>query len=293
MSTLQEMVSTFPYPLRVRYRDPSQLGTQWISWLNDGLFQLEREDLLPELTFEAGVEVSNDIWITPPAGYRRGIELSHAEQPEIKPSITEIQGKIKIVNGMTFTKESDPEAVSAFSAQATDSVEINVTGHSEGDLKNFLLVVTGGTLANSGFILGGNDDSGVGTTKVDFLHELTSAWTAPMATAGYLVNPRNYLILKYAGFYTPITTWTEEIPVGPIFETSLKSWLLWKAHERVRNVSPDTQYHQGQWSRELQAIRNERLRLNRTRNTRGRRLAGFEQSYSNRYARSHTHESES
>lgn len=290
MSTLQEMVATFPYPLQIRYRGANNDGAQWVSWLNDGLFELEREDLLPELTFETGVEVVNDIWITPPSSYRRGLELSHPSQPTIKPSFREVQGKLKIVNGMTFSQESDPETFSAVTNQAVDSVDLDVTGQSEDDLLDYLLVVTAGTLAGNTYILGGNDASGVSTTTVEFLHELASAWTAPQVTAGKLVNPRYYLVLRYTGYYTPITAITDEVPVGPKFETSLKAWLLWKAHERVRNVSPDTQYHSKQWRDQVQAIRNERLRINRSRNTRGRRLYGFEQRLSNRY--SHTHESE-
>lgn len=290
MSTLQAMVSTLPYPLQIRYRGSDSLGTQWLSWLNDGLVELEKEDLLPELTFESGVEVINDVWIKPPSSYRRGIELFKQTQPSIKPSIADVQDKVKIVNGMTFAQESDPATISAFSAQAADSVEIDITGYGEDQLKDYLLVITAGTLAGNTYILVGNDASGVATTKVELLHELSSAWTAPMATAGRLIHYDYYLVLKHVGFFTPMTAMTEEIPVSNKFETSLKSWLLWKANERVRNVSPDTSYHQGQWTNQLKSIRGERLKLNRSRNVRGRRLYGLEQPRNKRF--SYTHESE-
>lgn len=292
MATLSSMVDTFPHPLKMRYLGADGAGTQWVSWLNDGLFELEREDLLPEITYETGVEVENDVWVTPPSGYRRGIEMYVAEQPSIKVAFSEIQGKLKIVNDMTFDQEPDPETFSAVSAQAVGSVTLDVDDRTEDDLENYLIVVTAGLLAGNTFILSGNDASAGGTTKVYFLHDLSAAWDPADVSAGNLIDPSYYMVLKYTGYYTPITAITDEIPVGPRFETSLKSWLLWKAHERVRHVSNETQYHERQWQRQLESIRGERLRLNRTRTIRGRRLHGMEQRLRNRYVCWHENDSE-
>ena len=291
MGTLQSMVSTLPHPLQVRYRGSDGSGTQWVSWLNDGLEELERERLLPEITFERGVEVSNDVWITPPPTYRSGIELFNPQQPSIKYPFRESEGKIRLTAEFTFDKEADPDTVSAFTNQATDSIELNVTGHGEDDLKDFLLVITAGTLAGTTKVIGSNDDSALGVTKIYFLHELGTAWTAAQATAGYLVDKSNYLILRHIGFFEPITVITDEIPVSRAHEGVMKSYLMWKAWERVRNVTDQTQYWAKEYNEDMAKLRAERFSIGRSRRIRGRRLYGLEQPIEYRYATIHTSES--
>jgi len=289
------MVNTLPYAFQVRYNGRDLLGSQWITWANDGLRELEKESLLPELTLQAGVEVDNDIWITPPADYRRPLELSHPLQPSIHFPVRETNGFIELTSKYTFDDDATPEAISAFSAQATDSVTINLDAKSDAELKNYLLVIDGGTLAGPPqrtYVLKDNDASTGGTTKVYFQKPLGSAWTAAQATSGYIISADYYLLLRYAGTYTPITALTDEIPVDDKFESALKAWLMWKAYERTQAVSKETQYWETQWEKkELVKLRGDRLKLGRSRKIRGRRLYGFEQNKRNRYATSHTSES--
>ncbi len=290
MGTLQSMVSTLPHPLQVRYRGTDGLGAQWISWINDGLIKFEQERLLPEIIKETGVEVKNDVWITPPSGYRYGIEIFNPLQPSIIYPFRESENKLRLTAALTFDKQSDTEAVSAFSAQAAATVELNIIGHGEDDMKNFLLVITAGTLASRTYILSANADSGVSTTQVTYLHELSTAWIAAQATAGYLVDSNQYLILRYIETFTPMTVLSEEIPIANKFEPALKPWLMWKAWERVRSVTNDAKHWEEQYEKEMAKLRAERFSIGRSRRIRGRRLHGLEQPLQNRYATTHTAE---
>lgn len=295
MGTLQSIVDQLPYRLQRRYSGDN--GIVFVNWANDAIEELEREGHLPEFNKEAGVTVDNDFWITPPSDFRRGISLENPKEPQIVYAFNETMGdagdlKLKLTNRMTFDEETTPQSVTAFSAQATDSITIDVDDIDEDGYKNWLLKITSGTIAPKTYRLSGNDESAGGTTKVYFMNELSSALTAAQATAGQVINEDYYLVLRYIGKFTRMTAITDEIPLLTRYEAGIKSYLNWKAYEWVRVLTNETQYWKNKWEMEMEKFAREKNRAGRNKVIRGRRLAGFEQDVKNRYTYYHTSDDE-
>lgn len=294
MSTsLQTLISQLPYRLQRRYSGDN--GETFITWANDAMTELEQDGHLSETQREAGVTVENDFWITPPSDYRRGLELYNPEEPTVIYPFLETVGdasdlKLKLQERMTFDAEASPQAVTAFSAQATDSISVNVTGIDEDGYKNYLLKVTAGTIAPRSYRIASNDASAGGVTKLYFLHSLTSALTALQATAGQIISKDYYLVLRYIALFTPMTAITENVPVSDKFVKAIKAFIFWKAYEWVRVLTSETQYWEDQWKKELNAIGKEKKRVGKNKVMRGRRLPGLQQDNENRYSYTHTSE---
>jgi hypothetical protein len=289
-TTLNTLVSQLPTRLQRRYLGDN--GETFITWANDALTELEQEGHLPEINREAGVTVENDIWITPPSDYRRGLEIYNPEEPEIKYPFIETVGdtsdlKLKLDERMTFGEEETPQAISAFSAQATDSISINVSGLSEDAYKDWLLKITAGTIAPRSYRIASNDASAGGVTKLYFLHSLSTALTAAQATAGQMVNKDYYLVLRYISLFTPISAITDNVPVADRFVKAVKAFIFWKAFEWTRVLTNEAQYWQEQWKFELNTIGKEKKRVGRNKESRGRRMPGLEQNIQNRYTYTH------
>jgi len=290
MATLTALVSQLPYRIQRRYSGSD--GSTFVNWANDGLEELEQDGHLPDFNREAGVIVENDQWITPPSDFRRGLELYNPQEPDVNYSFNETMGdtedlKLRLTQRLTFDKEETPQAITVFSAQAIDSITINVNNIDANGYENWLLKITAGTIAPKTYRIAKNDASAGGTTKLYFLNTLRTALTPAQATTGQVIDKRYYLVLKYIGKFTRITSISEEIPLISQYESSLKAYLNWKAYEWIRVLTNETQYWQDKWMGEKRKFSREKNRVGRNRSIRGRRLAGFEQNAKNKYSFTH------
>jgi hypothetical protein len=293
MATIQSIVNQLPYRLQRRYSGDN--GETFVNWANDALDELAQKAYLPEFKREAGVIVENDEWITPPSDYREGKSLQNPQQPQIFYAFKETFGDggqlvLKLQNRMTFDDEDSPQAITAFSAQATDSITIDVDSLDEDDYKNYLLNITTGTIAPKTYRLSGNDASACGTTKIYFMNELATALTAAQATAGQIIQEDYYLILSYIANLTRFSAITDEIPLATQYEMAFKAYLNWKAYEWVRVLTAETSYWKGKWNDELRKFGAEKNKLGKKKRVRGRRLVGMEQDVESRYAYDHVSE---
>jgi hypothetical protein len=136
----------------------------------------------------------------------------------------------------TVDEESSPVALTAFSDFAVDSIIVDIADAEANDYKDYLFVITAGTLVDETIIIRGNDASTEGgTTKLYFAHAATSTLTALKVTAANLVSPDYYLTLVYKGNYTEFSATTEEVPITNTFERRvMKAGLMKIGYERLQ-----------------------------------------------------------
>ena len=281
---VSELKALLPYHLQQRYGN-----TQIYAWINQGLRALQLEGITLSVKKEFGLEVENDVWITPPSSVIRPIEIYSPRNADVIYPFEEIEGKAKLIE-RTFDKEDDPTAITTFSNYDTEYIDVDLTDYDEDDLGNYLLVIDGGTISGNTYIIAGNDESGETTTRIYFMHELSAVMDGTQVTSGYLVDDFSYLMLKGITSYTEVSATTDEIATDDEIEDCLISFLTWKAHERVQTTSDDTKYWKGQFDEQLKKINGFRLRVGRKQMPIGRPLPGLKQSLTERY--STTHESE-
>lgn len=167
---------------------------------NKGFFSLDR-------VLEVGVEVENNVWISLPSDYRKGIEIYNPFFPSTKFRYEIVNGKIKLSEKIV-SKDVDP-VIFTLSSFVAGSVVINDTVAVADKYKNYLLVAS-----NKTAIVASNTAVSAGLSTLTFLHNVPV--TAPMPTSGYLT--QRYLMLKYEKSFTGLTSAADEIPVDDKFE---------------------------------------------------------------------------
>jgi len=241
---------------RFRYSNDSY----WINWANELLELLSAEGIMPTLDVESGVVVENDHWIEKPSGFRSFIDLFDPENEAVKFRAREENGKLKLVD-TAVEKEASPASITAFSNYATESVDVDITGKEENDFENYLLVITGGTRAGETFVLSGNDESGVSTTRLYFLHSLSSAFDGTEVTAGYITTPEYYLMLRYHSTYSEVTTIDDELPIDDKFERRLtQCFFSWKIYEEAMDATNSAREWERKFYDTLNRLKSELLR---------------------------------
>ncbi len=262
MAILSSYVSLLPPILNQKYSNDF-----WVGAANDLLEVLSSEGILRELKYLRGVIVKNNKWITPPSNYRQAIKLTDPLDEQTEYPFQETDDKLMLIRG-TLQEDDDPYEISAFTAQATDSITVDLTGFDEDDLKNYLLVITAGTAINNTYVISGNDASGDTTTKIYFDLALSSALTGAQATAGELVRPQYYMSLLYRGSFSELSAVSEEVPIKNNYERRIvRTWLMFYGYERLHGPNADmTKLWEGKFERVLQKLRDEFLRLG-TKNT--------------------------
>lgn len=207
MADLATYIALLPQILKEKYA-----SAFWIAKANEILEILSSEGILRELKYRRGVIVKYKKWITPPSFYRQAIRLTDSLDDQVEYDFEEVNEKIRLKDAL-IDEDGDPYSVTAFSASATDSIEVDITDLDEDDLKGYLLVITAGTGTNNTYIIAGNDASGVSTTKIYYEVPLSSALGGAEATAGSIIHPEYYLALTFRGSFIDISATSDEIPI--------------------------------------------------------------------------------
>jgi hypothetical protein len=160
-------------------------------------------------------------------------------------------------------------------------VDLVSAAYIEDYFENYLFLITSGTLANSAFVIDGNDAAvNPGGTHIDFLHTLSVALSGTRVTAARLVPPQYYVMMRYRALITAITAIGDEVPIENDCESRLvPAWLRWKCERAIMATSKETLYWQNEVSEILFSIQSSRLGRMVT-PVRGRRLAGYENGLS-------------
>jgi hypothetical protein len=234
MSTLKEFISEQPTAFQRRFPQDAK----WLSWINDLLEELSGEGIMPLMDYERGFEVKDLVWITKPTGLRRIKKIFHPETTDLRLRWELVEGKIKLAD-IEIDEYTDAPAITAFSAYATDSITANLTDKEEDEYENYLLTIDTGTSAGNTYVLSGNDASGLSTTKLLFLHALTTALDAAKAITGRLIDPDYYVMMQYTGSYEAMTSIDSEVPIdGDYARRLVRTWLRWRA-EANSTRTPD------------------------------------------------------
>jgi hypothetical protein len=282
MPTVQSLIDSLPYHLQKRYG-----SSQMYRWVNEGLRKMQQKNIDVSIRMEAGVEVSDDVYIPKPSGVTRFVEIYHPEDRNLNFPFEEIGSYLRLIN-RTFDKEDSPITVSTFSGLTTTSVTINVTGLVEGELEGALLIIDTGTYAGRTYRISGNDVSGATTTKVYLLLTLSSALTALQVITGHIVDKYHYLMMVYDGVYTTVSGLTDEIAMDDEYEDILIAWMNWKCQERTQAVSDDTAYWKNRFKEEIVDVDESRLKVGRKQTQIGRNLPGMRQNSTSRYTYTHS-----
>lgn len=270
MATLQTYIDTQKYKARYETRG------YFVTWLNELLEELTERGFLPSIKKECGQIFDEHLWISKPEDLVTLREVYSPDNPKLKFRVVEVNEKFKLID---FLFDGDPsgDACSALSDYATTSITVNLTGHNADAFKNSLFVITAGTWAGRTYVLKGNDASEVSTTKLNFLHTLSTALDGTKATAGIVYPSTDYLMLVYDARLDSVSAASEEVPIAADFEKRIvPAWLRFKSEEDLSPLSEDTKY----WKAIVEELlwRLEAGRSSKPINpTYGRRLIGYEE----------------
>jgi hypothetical protein len=255
MGSLSSHKALLPPIFREKFGD-----SFFIAKANEILEALSGEKLMRDLTYRRGVLVSDSIWITPPSNYRHVTRLHDPEDYNVEYPYIEVDGKIMLTNNIVL-EEDDPDEATSFSDYALNSITVNVDGLEEDALKDYLFVITAGTLVDETAVISGNDESTGGTTKLYFAHNTTSLLDGTKVTAADLISPDYYTMLIFKGTYTDLTLIDDEIPIDNNFEKRIMySGLMFHCYERLYGVSANkTKDWERKYKSSIQELRNEFL----------------------------------
>jgi len=234
-------------------------NTYWVNWMNSLLQRLSSEDLLPITDKETGVIVQNDVWIKKPSGCRYVKKIYNPENRWEQYNWVEVEDKIKLTD--VEIDDYSGTALTVFSSYTTTSINANVTGQALNAYKNFLFYITAGTYADKGFILSGNDVSGVSDTKLNFLHTLASALSGTRVTAAQLISYEYYLMMEYAGTLESVAAVTDEIPFEDQYEQNVvDAWLRWNAEKNTSESIDNARAYKNDFEDVFRVLKRERRR---------------------------------
>jgi hypothetical protein len=270
MATLATILSRAPMSMIWANR---YAPSTFIDWTNELLEELSSRGAIIDLQKESGAVVVDKVWITKPQGSRDIRKIYSPLAMDLEYRFEIIEGRIRLLDHEINT-ESNPITASAFSGYTTTSITANITGQTKDSLNGFLFVVTGGTFSGRTYVISGNDESGTTTTKLNFLHTISSALDGTRVTAAAIYNPSYYVMVKYLTSFDEITSTTEEIPIPNDFERRVVSaWLRWKCEESSMALSSETAYWQIEKERAIASMLSE---ITKPRNkSLGRVLAGM------------------
>jgi len=274
---------------------PGTTVVPFVSWLNDLLEELQERGFLPSLTKETGVLVQKKRWLTKPADYLELIKVYDPEDETNELRVEDVENKFKLMDVELEDEASADQITSAsfgtYSVSGITCVDMVSASYIEDYFENYLFLITAGTLANSTFVIDGNDAAvNPGGTHLDFLHSLSAALDGTKVTAARLVPPQYYVMMKYRALITAITSVSDEVPIENDCESRLvPAWLRWKCERAIMATSKETMYWQNEVNEILFSIQSARLGRMIT-PVHGRRLAGYENGSG--YAKPHPDYSE-
>jgi hypothetical protein len=228
MATLASHVALLPPILREKYKDAF-----WISACNEILEKLSSEKLMRELTYRRGVIVKDSIWVTPPSDCRDVLKIANPFDWSNDIAFELVDGKVMLLD-RKWDEETDPDTATTFETFTLTSIKINIDGLAVDDYKDYLMVITSGTMAGETIILSGNDASSGGKTVVHFQHGAPSLLDALKITGADLIQPGYYLALVYKSSYSDLAATTEEVPIDDKFEKRvMRAGLMKYGYERL------------------------------------------------------------
>jgi hypothetical protein len=279
MPTLQSYVDLLPVGFKNRYT----LSGHLLQWGNELLEELQERGFLPIVSKETGQIVDNDCWIDKPSDALFIDKIYDPKDRKNEFRFEDVNNKIHLLD-VTYDPddEDDWETANSFSSYAVGSIRIaegDIDDKIEDELENYLFRITGGTSANLGIVLSGNDatvTAGSGYTTVYFLHELSAALDAIKLTEAKLVPPWQYVMIKYRALLDEISALGDEFPIPTDCEKRLiPTWLRWKCEQHTLAVSKETQYWENETMKLLWSIQAARSKRPIT-PVIGRRLVGME-----------------
>ncbi len=282
MATLQTYINEMPQVLIDKYAE-----ARWLFWANQILDRLSAEHILSLLKVECGLRVTDDVYLTPPTGYRKGIALCDPNDMSIEYPYEEISPsgttKLRLV-GHTVDEVAAEDTANTLSLQTTSSVTVNITDAAEDDYEDYLMVVTAGTLAGNTYILSGNDASALGVTKLYFMHTLSAALAGAEATAVALYSPEAYLVLKYWATCASMAAASAEVPAKDIEEREVMiAGLRYFAEKRISVDLTVVKDCETSYEKAIQKLKEEARGASGALSVRPRRLVGMEDDSSINY----------
>lgn len=254
--------------------------TTYVAWTNELLEELSGKGYMPTLKVERGALISNKKWLSIPDGCRRINKIYNPQNRDQEYNFAEVEQKIKLI-GTEFDPQTGTLAMTSFSDYAVGSVTTqDITSADEGAYDNFLLEVTGGTREGETVILSGNDEADGTECKLEFLHDLVTAFNSTTLTAASIYAPANYLMIEFAKSYTVLTASTEEVPVDDDYERRItRAWLRYCAERDSSETPQEADGYLKDFYRVLGTIQEERLStVNGV--VKGRRMCSFRNSSS-------------
>lgn len=269
MSTVNELILRQPVAFQKRFAQEQR----WVDWTNDLLEELSGEGILPEIEFERGVEVKREYWITKPPNLRRIKRIYNPQNSTIEYRWEDVEGKIRLE--LAFDDQETVPAITEFTNYDYLSVDVNLDGYDKDEFAGHLLVIDTGTYAARTYVLFGNDASSTGTTRIYFVHDLTSNFDALKTITGRILSDEHFLMMRYSGEYDPVTLGTDEVPIEAKYERRVtEAWFRWKC-ERASTRVPDDALPFYQAYRDIVEQIKAEIKSNIGGPVAARRLAGF------------------
>jgi hypothetical protein len=273
MAILSSYTALLPPILKEKYSDAFFIGAA-----NDILEILSGERILRDLTYQKGLIVKYQKWITPPSNYRQANKLFSPTDWNSEFPFIEDDGKLMLTD-QTVDEDDDPVQATAFTSSAVDSITVNVADLEKDELKDCLLVITSGTLTGNTYVISANDVSGASTTKIYYLHALSTALVATtQIAAANIVSSNHYIMLSYKGSFVEISAISDEIPIQNNHERRImKAGLMMIGYERLQGPNGDmTKLWQGKFDQVIMKVRDEFLSGGNQTDVKSRRWIGMQ-----------------
>lgn len=247
----------------------------FVTWANQLLEELQERGFLSPYRKEVGRIVSNKRWLTYPSDF---VALEKIYSPlDLTQTyrVEDINGKLRLLDFAFDYDNTSFDTLSAFTSPTVSSVTVDLSDKAKDEYSDYLFYVTAGNLAGLGVILVGNDASVTTTTKLNFMHDVDAAFGTGDVTAAQLIPPEYYVIMKYQGMITQLTTVDDEMPIPDDCEARLiPTWLRWCCEREAQAVSKETVYWQQEKDKILYNVQVKRT--GRINPAKGRRLVGME-----------------
>jgi hypothetical protein len=254
MATLQTIVERLPRMWQLRYG-----SADWINYANELLELLSAEGMMKDVDHETGIVPASHRWLTKPTGCRDIIRICHPADDELTYGFIETEGKIKL--DREIEDDDASEAITTFSSYLTTAVTVNISDALEDEFEDWLLVISTGTLAGNTYLISGNDASSGGTCKIYFEHTLSAAFDGTKVVTGYLTGPDHFVLFRYKGSYTEISSYTDQVPIDDKYERRLtEAWLRFKCEFNAARHSQETQLSYQYFNDVLSQVQSEMLR---------------------------------
>ena len=278
MATLESFINKLPAWCRNRY----STSGKFVDWLNEMLEELQERSFLPITIKETGAVVNDGFWIDKPSNLLFLEKVYHPNDERYTFRVSDVNDKFKLMD-VEFNEEETADQITSasFDGYGTDEincVDLTDTDYIEDYFKDWLFLVTAGTLAGVGLVVSGNDQAAGTGTRLDFLHAQSAVLSGTKVTAARLVNPEYYVMLKYKSVITAISAVGDEIPVDDDCEKRLvPAYLRWCCERDAMAIGKEAQYLEKTVLEILENIQASRLSRPMT-PAKGRRLVGYEKS---------------